>query len=91
VPGAGLLEEELRTRHYLEFVVPEHREMVEQFYAEQFGQRTPNTYLEFRGITGEGTTIWLGQNVHLHTEDGLVTGFHTVARNITKRSRPRKN
>ncbi len=81
----GYSEEELRTRHYLEFVVPEHREMVEQFYAEQFGQHTPNTYLEFRGITGEGNAIWLGQNVHLHTEDNLVTGFHTVARNITKR------
>lgn len=81
----GYSEAELRTRHYLEFVAPEHREMVEQFYAEQFQNRTPNSYLEFKGITGEGAVIWVGQNVHMHTEDNLIAGFHTVARNITKR------
>ncbi len=81
----GFTEQELRTRHYLEFVAPEHREMVEQFYAEQLGNKTDNTYLEFKGITAEENIIWLGQNVHMHTEDGQINGFHTVARNITKR------
>ncbi len=81
----GYSEEELRTRHYLEFVIPEHREMVEDFYSAQFKQRTTDTYLEFKAIASEGEVIWVGQNVHLMAEGDRITGFHIIARNITKR------
>ncbi len=81
----GFSEEELRTRHYLEFVSPEHREMVENFYAAQFKQRTLDTYLEFKAIASEEEVIWVGQNVHLMAEGDRITGFHIIARNITKR------
>ena len=78
-------ESELQGRHFLDFVSPEARDEVARFYGRQFVNRVPNTYREVPVVTGDGTQIWIGQNVQLLIEDGQVAGFQSVARDITDR------
>jgi signal transduction histidine kinase len=42
-----------------------------------------STYFEFQANTFSGEEIWLGQNVQLIKENGEISGFQAVARNIT--------
>lgn len=83
----GYSEEQLLGRHYSEFVVPEYRPILEAFYRKQYQERIPDTYIEFKGITGRGEIIWVGQSVHMLLEGDRLKGFQTVARNITERKK----
>jgi PAS domain S-box-containing protein len=78
---------ELLGRHYLELIRPDFRAAVEEFYANQFRLRERTTYFEFPALAKDGSQVWFGQNVRLLTEGGRVTGFHAVARDITRRKR----
>lgn len=70
---------------YLEFVAPEARTEVADFYRRQFSERIPVTYRDVPIVTAKGTVLWLAQNVRLLTEAGRRVGFQAIARDITER------
>ncbi|MDJ1481230.1 ATP-binding protein [Cytophagaceae bacterium YF14B1] len=82
----GYTEEEIRQLHFTDVVALEHREMVRDFYKRQFEERIIDTYLEFKCLTRDGKTAWIGNNVHLqlNTEHNWVVGFQGVARDMTE-------
>jgi PAS domain S-box-containing protein len=82
---SGYAESELLGRSYLDFIRPDYRRRAERFYMRQFAGRVPTSYFEFPGVTKDGREIWLGQHVRLLIEDGRITGFSAVARDITER------
>ncbi len=83
----GYSRDELLGRHYLDLVHPDYRESVRKYYGRQFTKRIHNTYKEFPSIAKDGSTVWLGQNVQLLSEEGRPVGFQAVARDVTKRVR----
>ena len=80
-------EREVIARSYLKLVRQDKRKEVERFYLRQFVSRTLNTYFEFPLIDGHGHERWVGLNVQLLMNNGKVTGFQGIAREITKRKR----
>jgi PAS domain S-box-containing protein len=73
--------------HYLSLVDPEAHGRVEAFYVDQVRRRIAHTYLEFPAVAGDGTRVWIGQNVQLLLDGDRVTGLQAVARDITERKR----
>jgi diguanylate cyclase (GGDEF)-like protein/PAS domain S-box-containing protein len=82
-----LTERELMGRSYLKMICQDKRQEVERFYLRQFVRRRKNSYFEFPVVDGHGRERWIGQNVQLLTEGGIVTGFQAIAREITERKR----
>ncbi|HVB37497.1 MAG TPA: PAS domain S-box protein, partial [Vicinamibacterales bacterium] len=85
--GATLLqyeESQLLGRHFLKFIRPDYRDLAGAFYADQFVRRIPNTYFEFPALAADGSVVWLGQNVQIVIEDGMIVGVQAIARDITK-------
>ena len=80
-------EREVISRSYLKLVRHDHRNEVARFYMRQFARRRKNTYMEFPVIDGHGRTRWLGQNVQLVVDNGKITGYQAIARDITQRRR----
>jgi PAS domain S-box-containing protein len=79
--------ESLVGAHFLDLVAPESKTDVARFYQQQFTERTPQTYLEFPTLDGEGQVVWIGQNVQLLENEHGPCGFQAVARDITERKR----
>jgi len=77
--------DELVGRHYLDLIHASHRSAANRLYRHQFARRLANTYFEFPALAGDGTEVWLGQNVQLIVEAGEVVGFEAIARDITER------
>jgi len=86
---AGYEEEEVMGMHYPELIRPDMRNEAIKFFGRQFAKVLNNTYSEYPIITKDGREVWLGQNTQLIVEDGNVTGFQSVARDITDRKRMR--
>ena len=80
-------KEELLGRNYLSLIRKDYRHIAKKFYKKQFLDKIPNTYFEFPAIKGDGSEIWLGQNVQPIIEKGVVKGFQAVARDITQRKK----
>ena len=80
-------KEELLGRNYLSLIRKDYRTITKKFYTKQFLNKIPNTYFEFPAIKGDGTEIWVGQNVQPIIEKGVVKGFQAVARDITQRKK----
>lgn len=76
-------EKDVIGRHYLDLVAPEVRHKVKRIYEHQFLSKTPTTYHELPAIAADGREIWLGQNVQLIYEGDQITGFQSLARDIT--------
>src|SRR5260370_20518949 len=55
----GYSEEDLIGKHFLELIVPDHRESAENFYRVQFETKKPNTYYEFPVIAKNGDIVWM--------------------------------
>ncbi len=83
----GYSKEEVIGKHCLELVHPESRNEICRFYGTQSEKRIPNTYKEYRVLTNERGTIWIGQRTHLLLEGDRVIGFQSIARDITERKR----
>ena len=83
----GYARQELSGRHYLDFVVPEYRAAAKLFYVDQIREKVPGTYYEFPVICKDGSVVWLGQNVQIVVENGVIVGFDGVARDITERKK----
>jgi diguanylate cyclase (GGDEF)-like protein/PAS domain S-box-containing protein len=83
----GYTEEEILGRHYTILLRPDMRDEAIKFFGRQFVKGIQNTYSEFPMVTKEGREVWFGQNTQLIIENGAVTGFQVVARDITERKR----
>jgi len=85
--ASGYAMEELIGRHYLELIRSDKRDEARKFFGRQFVKLIENLYSEFPVITKDGHEVWLAQNTQLIVEDGQVTGFQSVSRDITDRRR----
>jgi PAS domain S-box-containing protein len=81
---SGYEEGELIGKLYTIVIRPDMRVKALKFYGRQLGKGIHNTYFEIPIITKDGREVWLGQNSQLIAEDGQVTGFQAVSRDITK-------
>ena len=79
----GYSIDELKQHKYIELVREDYREKVIYFYTKQREEKTKLTYLELPVLTKDNKTIWLGQNAQLIFKDGIYTGSHVVARDIS--------
>jgi diguanylate cyclase (GGDEF)-like protein/PAS domain S-box-containing protein len=86
----GYEEEELIGKHYPTLIHPDMRDEAIKFFGRQFVKGLQNTYSEYPIIMKDGHEVWLGQNTQLIVEDGNVTGFQAVSRDITERKRLEK-
>jgi len=87
VHRSGYSEEEVIGKHFLELICPEYREDAASFYASQFADRIPETYYEFPILTRGGEMVWIGQNTRMLMQGDRITGFQSIARDITERKR----
>lgn len=76
-------ESEVLGKLIFEMAAPEWRHKLEQFYQKQLTEGVPNTYFEFLMYNQRGESLWIGQNVQAILENGNITGFQAVARDIT--------
>jgi two-component system, cell cycle sensor histidine kinase and response regulator CckA len=83
----GYSEKEINGLHYLDLIHPAYRQTANDFYKQQFIEKTPSSYYEFPAIAKDGTEVWLGQSAQLITEGARIVGFQAVARDITERKR----
>ncbi|GEM_PF-1851733 len=81
----GYTKEELKGKHFTEFIKPEFRENVQSLYDLQLRKKKENTYFEVPVVTKKGDLLWFGQNVQTIFVGDTVVGFQAVARNITER------
>lgn len=84
----GYRNENLVGQNSINVVHPDYRQMVQEFYQNQFDNKIKHTYLEFPIRTKEGRIIWLGQNATMTFEPGSrkrVSGFIALARDITEK------
>jgi len=79
--------EELVGLHYLELIRDDYREEAADFYRRQVREKIPATYFEFPAVAGDGTEVWIGQNVQLLMRDGQPRELQAVARDITARKK----
>ena len=86
----GYEEEEIIGKLYTILIRPDMRDEAMKFFGRQFVKRIQNTYSEYPMLTKDGQEVWFGQNTQLIVEDGNVTGFQVVARDITDRKRIEK-
>jgi PAS domain S-box-containing protein len=84
---SGYEEKEIIGSHYPSLIRPDMRDEAIKFFGRQFVKGIPNTYSEYPVIMKDGREIWLGQNTQLIFQDGKVTAFQAVARDITDRRR----
>ncbi len=80
-------EEEVIGMHYPDLIRPDMRDEAIRFFGRQFVKGLQNTYSEYPIITKDGHEVWLGQNTQPIVENGNVTGFQAVSRDITDRKR----
>ena len=81
----GYEEKELIGKHYPTLIRPDMRDEAIKLFGRQFVKGIDNTYTEYPILTKAGHDVWLGQNTQLIVEDGHVTGFQAVSRDITER------
>ena len=83
----GYEEAEIIGKQYTIFIRPDMRDEALKFFGRQLVKGLQNTYSEYPILTKDGHGAWVGQNAQLIVEDGNVTGFQVVARDITERKR----
>ena len=83
----GYSQQEILQKHYLDLVHPDYRKYAFFFYEDQIRRCVSNTYYEYPAHTTTGQEVWLGQNVQLVYENGVLHGLQAVARDVTKQRR----
>ncbi|MEN6507335.1 MAG: PAS domain S-box protein [Smithella sp.] len=81
----GYADTDLIGKHYTDIIHADYRSEAERFYGRQFVKKIPVTYLELPLITANQKQVWVGQHVQITFEDGQITGFQAIARDITER------
>ncbi|MBX7095896.1 MAG: PAS domain S-box protein, partial [Flavobacteriales bacterium] len=79
----GYSIEEFKKMHFSDLIREDYREEIVTYYINQGINDIPNSYKEFPVITKSGKEIWIGQNVTLVFENGLVSEVYALARDIT--------
>ena len=78
---------ELIGKLYLDFIHPEDRDRVRDFFLNQVNTGQESTFLELRGIRSENEVRWFSFAANLIIEDGQIVGQTGVALDITERKR----
>jgi PAS domain S-box-containing protein len=81
----GWSPNEVVGRTFTDFIHPDWRDSVYNYYVNQFQTRTRETTHEFPALTRDGQVKWVEQVVILQTDGDWVTGFHGFVRDITRR------
>src|SRR5204862_3176817 len=77
--------EELKRKYYWDLIHPDYQQSVVNFYKQQFNERRPTSYLEFKMVTRTGSTFWIGQNVKMFfDEDTWISKVSVIARDISE-------
>ena len=79
----GYRKEDLLGRHFAEFVTPDQRHKVYEFYVRMRDHGLEKSYLEFPVVNAAGEEIWIGQNVTRVKDENGKTYFTAIARDIT--------
>ena len=82
--------DEITNKHYTELFRDDWKGKAVSFYNKQFREKDTVTYFEFPASNVLGEEVWIGQNVNILTDDGKVTGFQAVARDITEKKKMEK-
>ncbi len=77
--------QELLNIRYSDLVITEYRIKAKRYYLHQYLKKESSTYFEFPFRTKDGSVKWFGQNATLIVENGKITGFSFIARDITER------
>jgi PAS domain S-box-containing protein len=83
----GFSENEIIGRNFTEFVLPEFREELVNFYKQMIEKKQESNYNEFPVKSKNGNTIWIGQTVKLIFNDGIITELVAVARDVSDRKK----
>lgn len=75
---------DLATINHLDLVREDHRARAEQAYERQRLEAGQTMNLELPLIAGDGSLLWVAQNVARVEREGRFDGFHIVARDITR-------
>jgi PAS domain S-box-containing protein len=73
--------------HFLSLIRKDYVVEASKFYLEQIKQKNPLSYFEFPAVAGDGSEVWIGQNVQLVIENGEVVELQALGRDITARKR----
>lgn len=80
----GVDVSEILNTHYTDFVHPEYKDYVLNFYTNQLKHKKENTYLEFISVNKKGEELWIGQEVKTIYTNGLFSCYYVIARDINK-------
>jgi PAS domain S-box-containing protein len=73
--------------HFLSLIRKDYVVEAAKFYRDQISKKTPLSYFEFPAIAGDGSDVWIGQNVQLVIQNGEVVELQGLGRDITARKR----
>lgn len=80
----GYTEGQIIGKHFTEFVVPEYRVKLSEFYLQILEIRQESAYKDFPVYHKNGHVVWLGQTVRLIEQDNEIVELVAVARDITE-------
>ncbi len=81
----GYSDSELIGNHFLDFVHPNYKDEVYQFYAQQLESEQDVSYHEFPVVSKSGKEIWLAQSTQMIFESNGIVHITSIARDITEK------
>lgn len=81
----GYSLDDILTLNFTNLVAPEYKGYAKRHYFRQYLEKKATTYTEIPVVKKNGEVSWFGQNVNLVLNDGNVTGFHVISRDVTDR------
>ena len=81
----GNTAEELKGKHFGILLDPEWADQVLSFYFDQYKNKIPATNLEFAIRTKSGAKKWVEQSAQLLYDNGEITGFQCMVKDITEK------
>lgn len=81
----GYHPHEVIGQHFTKMVAPDWRDRVLAFYVKQLNEQTSETMLEFPALTKSCDIIWVEQTVRCIVENGAISRFQAIVRDINKR------
>ena len=80
----GISVQKILNTHYIDFVHPDYKDYVLNFYNNQLKHKKENTYLEFVTVNKKGEEFWIGQEVKTIFTNGLFSCYYVIGRDINK-------
>ncbi|MEO9484740.1 MAG: ATP-binding protein [Ekhidna sp.] len=76
---------EIKRKKWFEYIVPEHRKEIVEFYDEVVKNRAKEIYIEIPFLTANGEKKWVGQSTDFSISDeGEIDHIYNVAKDITE-------